>query len=87
LSQRHRRTELELLLHSANPPIHLTPMTRDRATALDWHTRFEGAGLDGVMVKPEDAAYQPGKRGSSSRCERARSRNIRGANGPKAKHT
>ena len=44
------------------PPIHLTPATRDRATAADWFDRFEGAGLDGVVAKRLDAPYQPGKR-------------------------
>jgi ATP-dependent DNA ligase len=37
-------------------------MTRDRALAVDWLARFEGAGLDGVVVKPEEGTYQPGKR-------------------------
>ena len=37
-------------------------MTRDRAMAAEWLQRFEGAGLDGVIAKPEDATYQPGKR-------------------------
>jgi ATP-dependent DNA ligase len=37
-------------------------MTRDRRTATEWLEQFEGAGLDGVMAKPELAAYQPGKR-------------------------
>ena len=46
----------------ARPPIHLTPATRDRATAADWFDRFEGAGLDGVVAKRLDGAYQPGKR-------------------------
>jgi ATP-dependent DNA ligase len=44
------------------PPIHVTPSTRDRAIAADWLTRFEGAGLDGVMAKKADAGYQPNKR-------------------------
>ena len=44
------------------PPVHLTPATRDRATAADWFDRFEGAGLDGVVAKRLDAPYQPGKR-------------------------
>ena len=30
--------------------------------ATDWLARFEGAGLDGVIAKPEDGIYQPGKR-------------------------
>jgi ATP-dependent DNA ligase len=30
--------------------------------AEDWLTKFEGAGLDGVIAKLESATYQPGKR-------------------------
>jgi ATP-dependent DNA ligase len=40
----------------------LTPATRDRAIALDWLSRFEGAGLDGVVAKLESGIYLPGKR-------------------------
>src|SRR5205085_1201524 len=43
-----RRQELELLLSSAVPPIHVTPATYDLSVASDWFRRFEGAGLDGV---------------------------------------
>jgi len=60
--QQERRARLERLLEKAAPPLYLTPMTRDRGTAVEWLQRFEGAGLDGVIAKPEDAAYQPGKR-------------------------
>src|SRR5712692_8032000 len=60
--QRERRARLEQALAKAAPPIHLTPMTRDRAVAHEWLSRFEGAGLDGVIVKPEDGIYEPGKR-------------------------
>ena len=60
--QAARRDALEKLLADVEPPVYLTPMTRDRATALDWLTRFEGAGLDGVVAKLETASYQPGKR-------------------------
>jgi ATP-dependent DNA ligase len=45
-----------------SPPIHVTPMTRDRVQASDWLSRFEGAGLDGVIAKPEHGTYEPGKR-------------------------
>jgi ATP-dependent DNA ligase len=62
LPQSERRVRLERLLGSMQPPIHLTPATGDRATAQDWLQRFEGAGLDGVIAKPEAATYQPGKR-------------------------
>ncbi len=57
-----RRALLEGALASARPPIHLTPVTNDRATAEDWFVRFEGAGLDGVMAKPLDGIYVPDKR-------------------------
>jgi ATP-dependent DNA ligase len=60
--QAERRRRLELALAGAKPPVYLTPATRDRAVAQGWFEDFEGAGLDGVMAKPEGAAYQPGKR-------------------------
>ena len=62
LPQSERRVRLERLIGSVKPPVHLTPVTRDRDVAVDWLQRFEGAGLDGVMAKPEAAPYQPGKR-------------------------
>jgi ATP-dependent DNA ligase len=60
--QLERRARLERALAGVAPPIHLTPMTRDRAVAAEWLTHFEGAGLDGVIVKPEESVYEPGKR-------------------------
>ncbi|HZT76756.1 MAG TPA: ATP-dependent DNA ligase [Vicinamibacterales bacterium] len=60
--QAGRRAALERLLDGVTPPIHLTPMTRDITVAAEWLERFEGAGLDGVMAKPEDGVYEPGKR-------------------------
>jgi ATP-dependent DNA ligase len=60
--QHERRAILERLLAGVAPPIHVTPVTQDHATAVEWLARFEGAGLDGVIAKPVDAAYQPGKR-------------------------
>ncbi len=61
-AQRERRAQLERALKGVAPPIHLTPMTRDRRLAQEWLVRFEGAGLDGVIAKPESGTYQPGKR-------------------------
>src|SRR5690348_1211954 len=58
----NRRRELESLISSAPPPIHLTPATDDRGIAEDWFRRFEGAGLDGVMAKPVSGTYEPNKR-------------------------
>jgi ATP-dependent DNA ligase len=60
--QIERRAQLERILTGAKPPIHVTPMTRDRAIAAEWLLRFEGAGLDGVIAKPVNAVYEPGKR-------------------------
>jgi ATP-dependent DNA ligase len=57
-----RRAALEAVLARAAPPVHLTPATRDRATAADWFRRFEGAGLDGVMAKAAAGAYEANKR-------------------------
>ena len=57
-----RRRELESLLSSAPPPIHLTPATEDRSVAADWFRRFEGAGLDGVIAKPTSGTYESNKR-------------------------
>ena len=62
LPQEERRTRLERLLGSARPPLHLTPVTRDREEAVRWLAEFEGAGLDGVIAKLASAPYQPGKR-------------------------
>lgn len=57
-----RRARLEALLDDVKPPLHLTPITRDRNVAGDWFDRFEGAGLDGVLAKPAGGHYEPGKR-------------------------
>jgi ATP-dependent DNA ligase len=59
---RERRTVLEEALANVEQPAYLTPATRDRVEALDWFERFEGAGLDGIVAKRDDGAYQPGVR-------------------------
>ena len=61
-TQIERRRHLERLLAKVGPPVYLTPMTRDRSLAARWLDQFEGAGLDGVVAKPSEGAYQPGKR-------------------------
>jgi ATP-dependent DNA ligase len=60
--QQERRRLLEEVLPAPQPPLHVTPATRDRVMAADWFDRFEGAGLDGVIAKRLDGTYQPGKR-------------------------
>ncbi len=57
-----RSARLGEVLAKAEPPLFVTPVTRDPALARDWFTRFEGAGLDGVMAKPLAGHYLPGKR-------------------------
>ncbi|WP_173923716.1 ATP-dependent DNA ligase [Agromyces sp. Marseille-P2726] len=57
-----RRTRLEGALAAASDPVFITPATADLGEARDWFTRFEGAGLDGVVAKPLDGTYQPDKR-------------------------
>jgi ATP-dependent DNA ligase len=59
---RERRKQLESVLTSAVPPVHVTPATNDPAVASDWFRRFEGAGLDGVIAKPMAGTYEPDKR-------------------------
>jgi ATP-dependent DNA ligase len=58
----HRRTALEAVLASVEPPVHLTPTTTDIDTARRWFEIFEGAGLDGLIAKPAEIKYAPGKR-------------------------
>ena len=60
--QHERRKRLEGLLSDKTTPIFITPCTRDVGTATQWLDEFEGAGLDGVIAKPVNLTYQPGKR-------------------------
>jgi ATP-dependent DNA ligase len=59
---RERRARLEEALADATPPIHVTPATTDHARATDWFRRFEGAGLDGVVIKDAEGSYEPDRR-------------------------
>ncbi|MDP9397384.1 MAG: ATP-dependent DNA ligase [Actinomycetota bacterium] len=54
-----RRARLAAVLADAAAPVFLTPGTDDPALARRWFEVFEGAGLDGVVAKPLDGAYQP----------------------------
>jgi ATP-dependent DNA ligase len=54
-----RRERLEKL---ASDAVHVTPATTDPELARHWFELFEGAGLDGVIGKPLDEPYSPGKR-------------------------
>jgi ATP-dependent DNA ligase len=57
-----RRAALETALAGVRAPVHVTPATLDVDVAQRWFAEFEGAGLDGVVAKPLDGAYQPDKR-------------------------
>jgi ATP-dependent DNA ligase len=59
--EQRREALVEALEHSRRP-VHLSPATVDPDEAADWFSRFEGAGLDGVIAKPLRGAYAPGKR-------------------------
>ncbi|WP_448072247.1 ATP-dependent DNA ligase [Georgenia yuyongxinii] len=59
---RERRARLLEAFDHAADPIFPTPATADLAQALQWFESFEGAGLDGVVAKPLDGAYQPNRR-------------------------
>jgi ATP-dependent DNA ligase len=61
-AQAERRALLEKTLRGVAPPVYVTPVTRDPTVAADWLKQFEGAGLDGVIAKPESGIYEPGKR-------------------------
>jgi ATP-dependent DNA ligase len=59
---RERRAALEKLADGIHHPLHVSQVTTDVDLARRWLVEFEGAGLDGVVAKPLDAPYAPGKR-------------------------
>jgi ATP-dependent DNA ligase len=62
LPQVERRRRLERVMRNTRPPLHITPCTTDRAVAAEWFDAFEGAGLDGVVAKPEHLPYRENER-------------------------
>jgi ATP-dependent DNA ligase len=58
-----RRAALTEALAAVAPPVHVTPATTSLDDARDWFSRFEGAGLDGVIAKSLDGDYREGQRG------------------------
>jgi ATP-dependent DNA ligase len=58
---RERRRRLEEVV-TPTRAVHPTPATADSAVARRWFTDLEGAGLDGIIVKPLDLAYRPDQR-------------------------
>jgi ATP-dependent DNA ligase len=54
-----RRSMLNTALAHVEHPVYISPTTTSLATAQDWFTRFEGAGLDGIIAKKLDGLYTP----------------------------
>lgn len=57
-----RRARLIDALAKARAPMHVTPVTESYDVALRWFDEFEGAGLDGIIVKPTSLTYLPDAR-------------------------
>jgi ATP-dependent DNA ligase len=57
-----RRALLEQHVPGGGPGVYLTPATSDLEVARQWFDLFEGAGLDGVVAKRGDLAYEQDKR-------------------------
>src|SRR5215213_4836809 len=57
-----RQARLRTALQEARPPVYVSAITRDAATAERWFETFEGAGLDGVVAKAGDLPYGPDQR-------------------------
>jgi len=57
-----RREALAALAKGWRDPFYVSPATRDPHVATEWFTVFEGAGLDGLIARPSNAPYEPGKR-------------------------
>ena len=57
-----RRAQLEAIVGPGDPGIRVTPLTMGATTATEWLERFRGGGIDGVVAKPLEGRYEPGKR-------------------------
>lgn len=62
LPLRERWAMLSGAMTGVEPPLFLSPTTQDADVARDWFTRFEGAGLDGVVAKRLDTPYRENER-------------------------
>ncbi|WP_459117322.1 ATP-dependent DNA ligase [Sphaerisporangium rhizosphaerae] len=57
-----RRARLAEALAGAGDRVRLTPVTASDQRAGEWFEMFEGAGLDGIVVKRTDQPYEPDRR-------------------------
>ena len=60
LADRRSRLQREV---TPNQRVALTPQTGDLDEGREWFSRYEGAGLDGLIAKPATSTYRPGERG------------------------
>jgi len=59
---RERRRLLVEIVGEAGPPLFLTALTADLEEARRWLDRYQGAGIDGVVAKHRQLAYESGAR-------------------------
>ena len=59
---RDRRSRLEELADGWAPPLHLSPMTDDRDTALAWMADYRKTGVEGLVIKGAGSRYEGGQR-------------------------
>jgi ATP-dependent DNA ligase len=57
-----RRARLVEALAESRAPVHYTPVTDSYEVAGRWFDEFEGAGLDGIIVKSTGQEYAPDRR-------------------------
>jgi ATP-dependent DNA ligase len=57
-----RRAALQRVMDGETPPLHLTPQTDDLVVASRWFAQLPGAGLDGLIARPLEGTYSPGRR-------------------------
>ncbi|WP_454852185.1 ATP-dependent DNA ligase [Promicromonospora soli] len=56
-----RRTLLEHLAIAWQPPLNLSPVTADRAVAVEWFETYALVGIEGLVVKGGAQAYRTGR--------------------------
>jgi len=57
-----RRDRLERLLGGVSGSLSITPRTLDPGVARRWLEQATGTGVDGIIAKPLDGPYEPGRR-------------------------
>ncbi|PUB29627.1 ATP dependent DNA ligase-like protein [Promicromonospora sp. AC04] len=57
-----RRRRLEQLATGWRPPLNLSPVTNDHATAVEWFEAYSAVGMEGLVVKGGGEPYPAGRR-------------------------